>query len=117
MFNCLKNVVKTVSNNSGIISAFLPKALVALLTFLTAIGFGVILISPLMWLAAVISIVDNLNVNSLPKRRMCLCIGLIAWAILTLLFYNLDNIIVFCVALTLDASAFLYFLLKKLVFR
>lgn len=74
-------------------------------------------VSPLIWLAAIISIVANLNVNSLPKRRMCLCIGLIPWTILTLLFYDLDNIIDFCVALTLDASAFLYFLLKKLVFR
>lgn len=73
--------------------------------------------SPLIWLAAIISIVANLNVNSLPKRRMCLCIGLIAWTTLTLLFYNLDNIVVFCLALTLDASAFLYFLLKELAFR
>lgn len=113
MFNRLKSIVKTVSNNNGIIYALkkvvLPKALVTLFILLD--------VSPLIWLTAVLSIVDSLNVNPLPKRRTFLCIGLIVWAILTLLFYNLDNIVVFCVALFLDASAFLYFLLKKLVFR
>lgn len=115
MLNRLKSIVKTVSNNNGIIytlkKAVLPKALVTL--------FILFDVSPLIWLVAVLSIVGNLNlsVNSLPKRRICLCIGLIAWAIPTLLFYNLDNVAVFCVALTLDASAFLYFLLKKLIFR
>lgn len=73
-----------------------------------------VLISPLIWLAAVISIVDNLNVNSLPKHRICLCIGLIAWAILTLLFYNLNDVVAFCGALTLNVSLLGYFLLKKL---
>ena len=115
MLNRLKSIVKTVSNNNGIIyalkKAVLPKALVTL--------FILFDVSPLIWLVAVLSIVGNLNssVNSLPQRRICLCIGLIAWAIPTLLFYNSDNIVVFCVALTLDASALLYFLLKKLVFR
>ena len=71
-------------------------------------------VSPLIWLTAVLSIVDSLNVNPLPKRRTFLCIGLIVWAILTLLFYNFDNVAVFCVALTLDVSVLGYFLLKKL---
>lgn len=113
MFNRLKSIVKTVSNNNGIIYALkkvvLPKALVTL--------FILFDVSPLIWLTAVLSIVNSLSINSFPKRRMCLCIGLIAWTIPTLLFYNLDNIVIFCVALTLDASALLYFLLKKLVFR
>lgn len=91
--------------------------MVALLIFFAAIGFDAVLISPLIWLAAIVSIVTNLNINSLPKRRICLCIGLIAWAILTLLFYDLDNAVSLCTALILDVAVFLYPLLKKLVFR